>query len=73
MRLPSEFRVNFGDSLPNRSILLLRMKEVKKMLTHKNLKARALERQDVKAEYDRLEEEFKTSKPTRIAKKQANG
>ena len=28
------------------------------MLTHKVLKARALERADVKAEYDRLEEEF---------------
>lgn len=42
------------------------------MLTHKKLKARALERPDVKAEYDRLEEEFKTSKPTRVVKKQAN-
>jgi transcriptional regulator with XRE-family HTH domain len=28
------------------------------MLTHKELKARALERADVKIEYDRLEEEF---------------
>src|SRR6266702_3648822 len=28
------------------------------MLTHKGLKARALERTDVKAEYDRLDEEF---------------
>lgn len=28
------------------------------MLTHKELKARALARADVKAEYDRLEEEF---------------
>ena len=28
------------------------------MLTHKELKARALERPDVKAEYDRLDEEF---------------
>jgi transcriptional regulator with XRE-family HTH domain len=28
------------------------------MLTHKELKARALKRGDVKAEYDRLEEEF---------------
>jgi transcriptional regulator with XRE-family HTH domain len=28
------------------------------MLTHKELKARALERADVKSEYDRLEEEF---------------
>lgn len=28
------------------------------MLTHKKLKARALERPDVKAEYDRLGEEF---------------
>ena len=28
------------------------------MLTHKELKARALERADVKAEYDRLDEEF---------------
>ena len=28
------------------------------MLTHKKLKARALEHPDVKAEYDRLEEEF---------------
>ena len=28
------------------------------MLTHKKLKARALERPDVKAEYDRLDEEF---------------
>ena len=28
------------------------------MLTHKELKARALERVDVKAEYDRLDEEF---------------
>jgi transcriptional regulator with XRE-family HTH domain len=28
------------------------------MLTHKELKARALERADVKAEYDRLSEEF---------------
>lgn len=28
------------------------------MLTHKELKARALERADVKAEYDRLGEEF---------------
>jgi hypothetical protein len=28
------------------------------MLTHKKLKARALERLDVKAEYDRLGEEF---------------
>ncbi len=28
------------------------------MLTHKELKARALERADVKAEYDRLNEEF---------------
>ena len=28
------------------------------MLTHKELKARALERADVKAEYDRLHEEF---------------
>lgn len=28
------------------------------MLTHKELKARALERTDVKAEYDRLDEEF---------------
>jgi len=28
------------------------------MLTHKELKARALERADVKAEYDLLEEEF---------------
>jgi transcriptional regulator with XRE-family HTH domain len=27
------------------------------MLTHKELKSRALEREDVKAEYDRLEEE----------------
>jgi hypothetical protein len=43
------------------------------MLTHKKLKARALERPEVKAEYDRLEEEFKTGKPTRITKKQANG
>ncbi len=50
-----------------------RMKEVKKMLTHKKLKARALQRPDVKAEYDRLEEEFKKSKSTRIVKKQANG
>jgi hypothetical protein len=33
------------------------MKEFK-MLTHKELKARALEREDVKVEYDRLEEEF---------------
>ncbi|MEI6306208.1 MAG: helix-turn-helix transcriptional regulator [Deltaproteobacteria bacterium] len=29
------------------------------MLTHKELKARALERVDVKTEYDRLDEEFK--------------
>ena len=29
------------------------------MLTHKELKARALEHADVKAEYDRLDEEFK--------------
>lgn len=28
------------------------------MLTHKELKARALERADVKAEYERLDEEF---------------
>ena len=28
------------------------------MLTHKELKARALERADVKAEYDRLDKEF---------------
>jgi transcriptional regulator with XRE-family HTH domain len=28
------------------------------MLTHKELKARTLERADVKAEYDRLDEEF---------------
>jgi transcriptional regulator with XRE-family HTH domain len=28
------------------------------MISHKNLKARALNRADVKAEYDRLEEEF---------------
>jgi transcriptional regulator with XRE-family HTH domain len=28
------------------------------MLTHKELKARALERADLKAEYDRLDEEF---------------
>jgi hypothetical protein len=28
------------------------------MLTHKELKSRALERADVKAEYDRLNEEF---------------
>jgi transcriptional regulator with XRE-family HTH domain len=28
------------------------------MLTHKELKARAVERTDVKAEYDRLDEEF---------------
>ena len=28
------------------------------MLTHKQLKARALKRKDVKAEYDRLDEEF---------------
>jgi transcriptional regulator with XRE-family HTH domain len=28
------------------------------MLTHKELKARALERTDVKAEYDQLDEEF---------------
>ena len=28
------------------------------MLTHKELKARALERADVKAEYDRMDEEF---------------
>jgi transcriptional regulator with XRE-family HTH domain len=28
------------------------------MLTHKELKARALKRDDVKAEYDRLDEEF---------------
>ncbi len=28
------------------------------MLTHKELKARAFQRADVKAEYDRLEEEF---------------
>jgi transcriptional regulator with XRE-family HTH domain len=28
------------------------------MLTHKELKARALERADVRAEYDRLDEEF---------------
>lgn len=28
------------------------------MLTHKELKARALERADVKAEYDQLDEEF---------------
>jgi len=28
------------------------------MLTHKELKSRALEREDVEAEYDRLEEEF---------------
>jgi transcriptional regulator with XRE-family HTH domain len=28
------------------------------MLTHKELKSRALEREDVKTEYDRLEEEF---------------
>ena len=28
------------------------------MLTHKELKARALERADVKTEYDRLDEEF---------------
>jgi transcriptional regulator with XRE-family HTH domain len=28
------------------------------MLTHKELKARAFERTDVKAEYDRLDEEF---------------
>ncbi|RJP19506.1 MAG: XRE family transcriptional regulator [Candidatus Omnitrophota bacterium] len=28
------------------------------MITHKELKARALERADVKAEYDRLSEEF---------------
>ena len=28
------------------------------MLTHKELKTRALERADVKAEYDRLDEEF---------------
>ena len=28
------------------------------MLTHKELKARALERADVKSEYDRLDEEF---------------
>ena len=29
------------------------------MFTHKELKARALERADVKAEYDRLDEEFR--------------
>jgi transcriptional regulator with XRE-family HTH domain len=29
------------------------------MLTHKELKARALERADVKTEYDRLDEEFR--------------
>ncbi len=29
------------------------------MLTHKELKARVLERTDVKAEYDRLDEEFR--------------
>jgi transcriptional regulator with XRE-family HTH domain len=29
------------------------------MLTHKELKARALERSDVKAEYDRLDEEIR--------------
>lgn len=29
------------------------------MLTHKELKDRALEREDVKAEYDRLDNEFK--------------
>jgi len=29
------------------------------MLTHKELKARALERADVKAEYDELDEEFR--------------
>jgi transcriptional regulator with XRE-family HTH domain len=28
------------------------------MLTHKELRSRALDREDVKAEYDRLEEEF---------------
>jgi len=28
------------------------------MLTHKELKSRALKREDVRAEYDRLEEEF---------------
>ncbi len=29
------------------------------MLTHKELKARALEREDVKTEYDQLDEEFR--------------
>ena len=29
------------------------------MLTHKELKARALEREDVKSEYTRLDEEFR--------------
>lgn len=35
-----------------------RMREVKKMLTHKELKARALDRADVKDEYDQLDDEF---------------
>jgi DNA-binding XRE family transcriptional regulator len=36
----------------------LRYNSIVKMLTHKELKSRALERADVKAEYERLEEEF---------------
>jgi hypothetical protein len=35
------------------------------MLNHKELKARALERADVKAEYDRLGEEFQFMKQAR--------
>ncbi len=33
------------------------------MLTHKELKSRALARTDVKAEYDRLDEEFAHTQP----------
>ena len=33
------------------------------MLTHKELKARALARADVKAEYDRIGEAFSSRKP----------
>jgi hypothetical protein len=35
------------------------------MLTHKKLKARALTRADVKAEYDRLDEEFASEPPSK--------
>jgi len=41
----------------------------KKMLTQKELKARALARTDVKAEYDRLDEEFNCRLELRLVKK----